>query len=992
MDSTTPAVKPKGGKGPAGGGKNSQEVKTGNLQVIIGEGERFWNDKIVSSVEGTQTYFLQDPAITSNYPTLIERVDYETINTAYVNDLEDYSLGTPFTNQNTGQYTINVTKNNVPNLNAFSQRDDVISFLTSSVSGAWTIPSNDIGSLQSITVGFRLDAFVRTPSTCFNRVSIQPVLIQNGVKHFFGERSSSPFWHTALGQGQHIGQTFTLTQTRNNILSVVRAGNLTTQTHFSTGLTPLDFSEGAPPIEVGISFQPSTSGTSYNNGTVDMVLSDIQISYVADARAGGELELLKVYMNDEIWYNAETTNQAQLQQNLINQQYFTFYDGSLSQSQDPDLVALRGADKVPGLQGYSHVVFHDLPLDSWNNNYPTPKFLVQSSLDAEPKTIIRDLLYRAGGRYASPLLEGKDYAFALEDSGAETVIPANYPGVEIDGYVAKFDSSDIKNILAEVFQIFRLSLVSSPTTSIDSGNAGGFTVGTPPMYKVMPINHNKTINVEADVLGMQEADDGGLPWSAELQGQASDDIPGQVEVQFHNNNKGGERESLVIDRTTFQLGGVYNFNPSYYTDRKIGTANAIARHLISQGLTRARQLKVYQHPNQHTGLINEVSWEGEVVIRPQKVTLGADGSIELTGVSIDNSVEAEGFVPDPINDLQDPSNIAVSLEVIWWEGQSFLAPATGNLRTLYAWMAPTAGSTISSAASILISFDGGATLTTTNINSQIANAQQITINSMVPEDNSGDALYTGIDQEGIITVTVPNGIELNSVDLDFVIEGTKNVLLIPTVGLVGFQTATLVAANQYELTNLFWNLGQSLIDEGWRGTLSPIPSTAWLLLGPPYEVELTTGVVKNSDVTMVAATSSVNSPPYTKEYRALNSSPRHVTNVDVVLDEINEDITINWLPYIDQLTQLIPPLFAAPVVSGDTYTLIIREGATLRRTVTGITDRFYVYVEADQTSDGVGNREALTFEIIQEGDVDTLDVSVRYNSLGEVASVPTPPY
>ena len=45
---------------------------------------------------------------------------------------------------------------------------------------------------------------------------------------------------------------------------------------------------------------------------------------------------------------------------------------------------------------------------------------------------------------------------------------------------------------------------------------------------------------------------------------------------------------------------------------------------------------------------------------------------------------------------------------------------------------------------------------------------------------------------------------------------------------------------------------------------------------------------------------------------------------------------------------------------------------TLRRTFSEITDRFVTYSEAQQTTDGVVSRATLEVEIIQEGNVATL--------------------
>lgn len=964
VDSFTPTLQKKGGKGVLGGGKNSGEVKYGTYQVLVGEGERFWNAKINDpEITGTTIYTLQDP--TDDLLHVVERADLRAgKSVAYDRDTYGYSQSF-----DSGSNTLTATLTTPVNVPSGDTRGHMYYFLD----GGWTIPTIDLPSFNGISVRF-------SPSADANVLSyIGLAFEQNGRLYFRGISFDAPFWYGGTNGVMDVSVT------RSNMLSTNNAWIPGDPLWSSgTGLT-MDLSEGASPITVYIFFSPNNGGTTIVAGQQNIItLPNTEIIYSAGARNNrGLLALDKIWMNDEIWYNAETTNAAQLEKNDENEQYFTFYEGSLSQLQDPSLVALRGADKVPGLQGYSHLVFHNLPLNPWSNNYPTVKVQVTSTLDATPEFIIRDTLFRAGARYNKPLIEGKDWNFALNDDGTSAFDTTSYSGVTIDGYVAKYDSSDLKNILSEVAQIFRFGIASN---SILNGNLDdyiGFTPGVSPLYKVIPTTFTKTIDVEAEVLGTSEADEDTLPWPTSIEGKSADEIPGQVEVQYYNLHKGGERESVLVDRATFQLGGNYTFNPNYHANRRVGTANSIAKFIIYQGLARAKQTIATSFPNQFTGLGNLVAWDGELTLRPQKLMLGADGVYEVTGITISDEDLQEEFVADVIDDLQDPSSIAVDVDVVWTEGQSILAPATGNRRTIYGWLAPPASSSIANESSILISYDGGS-FGTTSVNAAAANAQQVTINS-IPTENLSDFRYYNIDTESTISVTVPEGIELLSVDLEFILEGTKNILYIQNYGFVGFQTATLTATNTYDLTNLFWNVGQGLIDEGWR--TSQTATTGLLLLGQPYEIEIPTSVPKGTPISLVAATAGSNSTTFTRNYEALNSSPRHVTNFNVLYNDGNQDVSLSWIPYIDQDTQLLPSLFADPTVTGDTYTVIIREGASILRTETGINVRGYDYTEALQTTDGVVDRANLTYEVIQEGDINTMDNSVVYNASGEIASV-----
>lgn len=969
IDSTTPSLEKKGGKGALGGGKNTGEEKFGTFQVLVGEGERVWNDKINDGfVVRLVEKVLEDPTVTALRGDIDENAAYRATKLASSNRYNDYEYSQNFISS-TNTYSITLTTH--INVSSVDIRGHCYYFIGNN----WVIPSIDLPSLASVSSNFSMAS--GTPLT-----DVGLAFEQAGVLYFRGISLSPPYWYDASSGGL-TGITISRSSLTNNSTNRWIAGEAT----HTPGLpnAGLNLTAGGAPITVWILLHSSNSGIGIPAGQQNFLsLSDIKISYVAnDLNERGLLALEKIWMNDEIWYNTETTQEAQLKQNDKNAQYFTFYPGSLTQQQDPSLVSIRGANNVPGIQGYSHIVFHNLPLVTWSNNYPTVKVQVRSNLEPTPNVIIRDLLFRAGERYNKPLIEGKDWAWALNDNGTSAISPTSYSGVDIDGYVVSFDSADLKNYIAELSQIFRLAIVSNPALNYEFRTDTTFTNKVSPLYKVVPTEIAKTITVEAEVLGTGEADDDTLPWPTAIEGKSADEIPGQVEVQFHNLNKAGEKESVLLDRSTFQLASDYTFNPNYYADRKIDTARSIANFILFQGLARAKQITTTSFPNQLLGLQNLVEWEGELTLRPQKLTLGEDGVYEVVGIVITDEDLQESNVEDPINDLQDPGGVLTDVGVVWLEGQATLAPTTGNRRTIYAWLAPPPGTALGNNASILISFDG-TSFNSTSINGQPPNAQQVVINSL-PSENLNDFRYYNVDSLSSIVITVPDGIELLSVDLDSVLEGTKNIMYIPGFGLVGFQTATLTASKQYTLTDLYWNLGQTLIDEGWREARTA--SVGWLILGQPYEISIPSTVPKETEISLIAASAGSNSVPFTKAYEALNSSPRHVTNFQIEYNETNQDIRIDWIPYVNQATQLIPSLFEDPLVVGDTYKITILEGATVRRTITGHTARFLVYTEAQQTTDGVVSRANLTYEVIQEGDLNTMDTSVRYSYRGEIVSV-----
>jgi len=975
IDSTTPELYDNSGKGVLSGGKQQGDTKRGTFQVLIGEGERPWNEFVlIDESSGPQNYVVGN-SLTSVVNEVAFLVESGTSNA--VRDVHSFSSSYDFVGSLTG-----ITEG----LNLFFKSE------------VFPTPVNGLAAYGYHVI--RANEWVIPPSRHQTLTSVYALIDYtwvNQLENITTDRGASLLLVVGVIQDNYLyfpnpgtngilvsGPTGDIRTLSMGVVSLNRQ-DLSTTVYAPTSGVP-DLSGNGSPLEVVLFGRVADAGIGppiTNRYNTRLSLKNYAVSYTASGGSGGELELLAIYMNDELWYDYEATGPKQREKNTERSQYFAFYDGSLNQSQDPTIVALRGIDKTPGYQGYSHIVYSDIPLDEWGNNYPSSKYKVRSSLPATFGTIIRDIMVRCGILHGKPLLEGKDWADATSSTTGEKLVSnLLYSGVAIDGYVLNTDSTELKNALAQFEQMWRFTLAANANLNSYRNSQAPFTSRLLPLYKTIPFNTGETINVDAEDLGTLDDDTTDLPYALDIETIASDDIPGEVEVQYYNNNKGGEREGVIVDRSTFHVASTHTFTSDYFTNgKKLYTANAIAKFLIEQGVRRAKQITTGVLPNLITGINTSLDWVDKLRIKPQKIMWGDNGNINITGISINIDNPQGEIIDDPIDDLINPEpSLNSSLPLIFWtEGQARLAPATGNRRTVYVWISPSLTATKTEPASILLSTDG-ASFNQTAINSVERNAQLIRILNISPA-NFTEFKYANYDPYSVITVETAPGVNLTTSAIEFVIDGTRNIIWSPQWGFVGFVTATLVAANTYELTGILWNIGQSSFDE--TSPTFTAPSTAWYLIGEPYEILVPTSLSQGSNLTLMAATSTRNAGTYVSTYNAYNSAPRYPVLASVLYED-DSDILISWCPSIDQQTQLVPALFNDPAQSeAENYEVRVYEGSTLKRT-TSVSGRVFNYSLSFQTADSIANRAALRYAVIQVGSLGQMQEGTIIDKLGHV--------
>lgn len=694
----------------------------------------------------------------------------------------------------------------------------------------------------------------------------------------------------------------------------------------------------------------------------------------------GKLRLDQIYFNDELWYDsADTSNE-----NTSRTQYFTFYDGSLDQLQDPTFVDLRGADRTPGLQGFSHIDFSDLPLQDFGNNYPSMRFKLTADIPATPLEIIRDIMTRTGIKKGRPLIEGNDWAFGLEvQSGAGFLLTEDaFPRISIEGYTITFDSIELRQELANLSQIFRFGINCTHT----HGKAFTFYNNTVhssvihPLYAVTTVFPQDSVVLAQTTVGASDNLEV-LPWEVVPEDNAATDVPDNVEIQYSNLSKTGERENELFTNDASLSGSNFtlNTNISLATDNRV--PYRIAAFAAFQAFIRNRRVTTRNGLNldglKLKSSVNYGSAFSPIVqsLVPEALTLANTGMWEYENVYLPQNPAS--YNVDLVSDGLD-FNVPLALEgapdIIWVEGAALTESLTGNRNTVAVWLSPQQGRTSAEDSNVIFSTDGGASFSNTTITGVTTNAQTLVIDDYVFSPNLQDRTDI-IDYEGTITVTVPDFIELISIPVEEVYDFRRNLLYIEGVGFVAFQNATLVNENQYTLSGLYFNSLNSFIDEDdTTGTF--IGELAWLLLDNPYEWNLPSSVVEGDTLELAAITTDlVQGTSDIDTFRRLNSVPRQPLNVRPFAQE-NGDILVTWQRGIAQTSLDAPALFEDTVLDEtERYNVEIFNGGTLvvDTIVNGV--REYTYPQAQQATDGITNPSQLTYRITQIGSQGQIEIT-----------------
>jgi hypothetical protein len=641
----------------------------------------------------------------------------------------------------------------------------------------------------------------------------------------------------------------------------------------------------------------------------------------------GRLYLKKIYINDKIWYNKDDIN------TLGKSQYFEFYRGDPIQTKSPTLSAILGASKTPEYSGISYCVFKDLPLhDFGSDNYPTFHFEVDSLHSVTPYLLIKDLLYRCGVYFNRQLTENNHYITTTAIRAISAL--SNILGFQIDQ-----QGSTPRDYVDHVTQLYDVSYYQ---TNQLSGSNGLTSL-------LVEKNYDFSAGVSSDTgvvidLERKELNSSQDRQSVPVYEISSDSrkIASSVEVKALNVNNNYENIAITLNQFVGDSNGeIATVSFSLATD-----SADLLRVLAQRALVKSSHGSIeitHTDSNYLRNVQDVLNVQGSnlPLLRTKRIGIGANGVVQTERYAIaEGSVNTLGLITQPNTNNTTPLP-DTSYITSWFEGQKQTSVANDILaqRVTQVIVGSTSKQGLGDVTNLLYTTDGGTTSFSTGL-SVSPNALYCSIVLATPGNNT-----TIIDGTATIDITVPSGTTLSSISDDELFLGNKNIIMIPTLGLISFGVATVTGTNTYRLTRVLWNIGQSLWDfnkvqttyTGFCYLMTsnffsvPVPNTVALGATLRYFVEQPDGTLQpNLGV-------SINRP--VDIFEGLSDYPRHVTSVVTTREDITNNLLVSWTPPTTQSEFQPGPIFTIPNTDAVSYDVVARNATTdvVLATHTGLT-------------------------------------------------------
>jgi hypothetical protein len=902
---TRPIERKASGKGGIIGSPGSKQTKYfGTAQVLVGEGNLH---RIHGETGFTQSRFL---SLQVSGGTVISAVNVSsglsaTFTGSATGGVVDVSIQlTSTTTQTVGEYLVGVLPSQWRNV----QNLDRISATLLAVEHR-RLTSNDPPQYALHLIAKQGSILYRTGGSLEPRNSVQTDIVQGLYTYNRSVMGVSGLFTSAF---------------------FVPCIDLSTNTFITTG-PALDFSSN---FDLGIArrdanFPISASDTQFYGTKFSLISSNpanSTIELIKDLTSNGELFLKKIYINDKIWYNKDDSKTRD------KLKYVEWYTGSQTQGKSPKLSSILGAANTPEYRGISYVVFKDLPLHEFGgDNYPTFHFEVETNIPISPKVLICDLMYRCGVYFNRQLTQNNHYTIT---PGLESVVATeNMQGFQIDQ-----QNTGMKDYLDQLSQMYDLSYYQTDSS-----------LGTPFIFEK---NYDFSGGVSSDtgvVIDLERAD---LNTSQDRQAvpvyEVSSDsrkITSSVEVKAQNVNNNYENVAITLNQFVGESGGeVVSLTFALATN-----SADFLRLLAQRALVKSRHGSVeithtdgsFERKPQDVVRVKDTALP---LLRTKRISIGGNGLVKTERYSIaEGSINTSSILPQPNNNNFDPSEDTAYF-ALWFEGQKQINSLNQNLanRLAHVIVASTSRTGLNFTTSLSYTIDQGVTVTPTG-QSVAPNALYCSI--VIDAGFAVPSNINVIDADSVITITVPSGTELPSITDADMFNRAQNLIAVPGLGIFSYGIATVSGTNEYKLSRILWNLGQTL----WDGNkvLADYSGPCYLMMDDLVSFPIPNSVPLGANLYFSATNEDgsqstdlgVFSPATLRRnpeiFDGLCDYPRHVTNV-LFNRQTNGDLLVQWVPPLTQTQFQASEIFAVTPTDAVTYDLVLRSGTTTLTTITGV--------------------------------------------------------
>ena len=663
----------------------------------------------------------------------------------------------------------------------------------------------------------------------------------------------------------------------------------------------------APPLENRPVSTTTSQGQGGKGGAVTVTTNTENRYYATFAVAvcdGPVAEIKQIYLNDEIWYNAEGESTG----TAINNDYILFnnleiYLGTGTQNRSPTIESYEGGS-IPSFRHTCYLVIRDLPVINFGNRIPTVSVVVRSTQD-NFNTVVLDVCEKVG------LVPNVDV-----DAGTTG-------NITIQGCVLKQDGSSPKALLDELKQ--RYFVISR--------------------YREDKIQFIRQTEAAATVITLTE-DDLAARDSSEQPGPryretfvSELELPSSVALQYFNVDDGFSTGLQSWDKA----------NCEHYNPLKI-TANQVMKDEQALELCYRLLDQFWRQSTRYSGikilpafldqiipgcLINLPLVNGDVIqVQASSVNIGANLILEIEGYSYSGNIFSS-TPPEP------DTNYDPDLETPYYEDPTVIVVDTNSLE-------PGAGGGVYIAVDSDSDFNGGA------IYAQQDGGEYTQVGFVNSLSTLGVSvgtvpLATGTDVTNTLTVELTRGTLDSLTTTQF--NNNSQILLIGDEQIVA-KNATLVAPLTYELTEIKRGVngttpashadGSQVIMLRGNNSLVRIPGN-YNQIGQTYCFKVVPVGREVADVVSeTCLTIEGNS------YRAY--APISLT----ATKDAAGNIYLSWTPQHLGGVPYVPELYDLEI------------GDPLERTVSELATRSYTYTVAQQTTDGYTSAQtSITFTVYQ---------------------------
>ena len=663
----------------------------------------------------------------------------------------------------------------------------------------------------------------------------------------------------------------------------------------------------ASPLENRPVSTTTTQGTGGKGGAVTVTTNTENRYYATFAVAvcdGPIAEIKQVYLNDEIWYNAEGETSG----TAINNDYILFnnleiYLGTGAQNRSPTIESYEG-NQIPSFRHTCYLVIRDLPVINFGNRIPTVSVVVRSTQD-NFNTVVLDACSKVG------LVPNVDV-----DAGTTG-------NITIQGCILKQDGSSPKTLLDELKQrYFVISRYQEDKIQ--------FIRQTQAAATVITLTDN-------DLAARDSSEQPGPRYRETFVSEL--ELPSSVALQYFNVDDGFSTGLQSWDKA----------NCEHYNPLKI-TANQVMKD--EQGLELCYRLldQFWRQSTRYSGikvlpafieqitpgcLINLPLVNGNTVqVQVSSVNIGANLILEIEGYSYSGNIFSS-TPPEPDTDY-DPD-----LETPFYGDPTVIVVDTNSLD-------PGVGGGVYIAVDSEFAFNGGAIFAKQD-GAEYTQVGFVNFLSTLGVSVGSFPLATGTDLTNTLTVELTRGTLNNLTTTQF--NNNSQILLIGEEQIVA-KNATLIAPLTYELTEIKRGVngttpashadGSQVIMLRGNNSLVRVPGN-YNQIGKTYCFKVVPVGREVADVaTETCLTIEGNSY---KAYAPIN--------LTATKDNAG-NIYLSWTPQHLGGIPYVPELYDIEI------------GNPLERTVSNYSTRNYTYTVAQQTADGyLSAQSSITFTVYQ---------------------------